>query len=260
MAVHSSILAWRIPWTVEPGGLQFMGSQRVGHNWATNTHKWYHVVLVFFWLTSLSMIISRTIHVATNSIISFFLWLSSIPLYICTTSFLWCLLWISNVFFIVSWFSCSSFSSTVLDVVDLSFVSFCFPFHLPISELGEFSWAYLYFWSFIICVYYFNASIVILLLTQPMFFISTAFSRFLRYPSMIISSSYIDATPCFILSRKFLNFSPCSRFILLSLLCHHFLNLESFHMAKHYSLFVQAYRGRYMLIVNWKLVWVLRDI
>ena len=32
MATHSSILAWRIPWTVEPGGLQSMGSQRVGHN------------------------------------------------------------------------------------------------------------------------------------------------------------------------------------------------------------------------------------
>ena len=36
MATHSSILAWRIPWTEEPGGLQSMGSQRVGHNWATN--------------------------------------------------------------------------------------------------------------------------------------------------------------------------------------------------------------------------------
>ena len=32
MATHSSILIWRIPWTEEPGGLQFMGSQRVGHN------------------------------------------------------------------------------------------------------------------------------------------------------------------------------------------------------------------------------------
>ena len=32
MATHSSILAWRIPWTKEPGGLQPMGSQRVGHN------------------------------------------------------------------------------------------------------------------------------------------------------------------------------------------------------------------------------------
>ena len=39
MATHSSILAWRIPWTEEPGGLQSMKSQRVGHNWATNTQE-----------------------------------------------------------------------------------------------------------------------------------------------------------------------------------------------------------------------------
>ena len=32
MATHSSILAWRIPWAEEPGGLQSMGSQRVGHD------------------------------------------------------------------------------------------------------------------------------------------------------------------------------------------------------------------------------------
>ena len=32
MATHSSILAWRIPWTVEPGGLQSIGKQRVGHH------------------------------------------------------------------------------------------------------------------------------------------------------------------------------------------------------------------------------------
>ena len=32
MAIHSSILAWRIPWTEEPGGLQTRGSQRVGPN------------------------------------------------------------------------------------------------------------------------------------------------------------------------------------------------------------------------------------
>ena len=38
MATHSSILAWRIPWAEEPGGLQSVGSQRVGHDWATNTH------------------------------------------------------------------------------------------------------------------------------------------------------------------------------------------------------------------------------
>ena len=39
MATHSSILAWRIPWTEEPDRPQSMGSQRVGHKWATNTHR-----------------------------------------------------------------------------------------------------------------------------------------------------------------------------------------------------------------------------
>ena len=37
MATHTSILAWRIPWTEKPGGLQSMGSQRVGHNRVTDT-------------------------------------------------------------------------------------------------------------------------------------------------------------------------------------------------------------------------------
>ena len=37
MVTHSSILAWRIPWTEETGGLQSTGSQRVGHDRATNT-------------------------------------------------------------------------------------------------------------------------------------------------------------------------------------------------------------------------------
>ena len=34
MATHSSISAWRIPWTEEPGGLQSIGSHRVGHDWS----------------------------------------------------------------------------------------------------------------------------------------------------------------------------------------------------------------------------------
>ena len=38
MATHSSILAWEISRTEEPGGLQSMGSQRVGHDQATHTH------------------------------------------------------------------------------------------------------------------------------------------------------------------------------------------------------------------------------
>ena len=39
MSIHSSICAWRIPWTEKPGGLQSVGSQRVRHDWATNAHN-----------------------------------------------------------------------------------------------------------------------------------------------------------------------------------------------------------------------------
>ena len=35
MATHSSILAWKVPWTEDPGGLHFMASQRAGHDLAT---------------------------------------------------------------------------------------------------------------------------------------------------------------------------------------------------------------------------------
>ena len=44
MATHSNILAWEIPWTEEPGGLQFIGSQRIRHNWVpehTHTPNYY---------------------------------------------------------------------------------------------------------------------------------------------------------------------------------------------------------------------------
>ena len=46
MAIHSSILAWRIPWTEEPGGLQSMGSRRVGQdlNDLACTHACTHVL------------------------------------------------------------------------------------------------------------------------------------------------------------------------------------------------------------------------
>ena len=44
MATHSSILAWRIPWTEEPGGLQSMGLQRVGHDFTfTFTFTFYTI-------------------------------------------------------------------------------------------------------------------------------------------------------------------------------------------------------------------------
>ena len=43
MATHSSILAWKIQWTEKPGGLNSMGSQRVGHDWATSlSHRWHY--------------------------------------------------------------------------------------------------------------------------------------------------------------------------------------------------------------------------
>ena len=46
MATHSSVLAWKIPWMEEPGRLQSMGSQRVGHDWATSLH--HHLKLITF--------------------------------------------------------------------------------------------------------------------------------------------------------------------------------------------------------------------
>ena len=64
-ATHTSILAWRIPWREESGGLQSMRWQRAGHNWATNTFTftWPSVCLIWrdvclgllpiFWLCSL---------------------------------------------------------------------------------------------------------------------------------------------------------------------------------------------------------------
>ena len=50
MATHSSILAWRISWMEEPGGLQSIGLQRVGHNWVTSLHftsSWK--IYLYFW-------------------------------------------------------------------------------------------------------------------------------------------------------------------------------------------------------------------
>ena len=47
MATHSSILAWKIPWMEEPGRLRSMGSQRVGHDWATSLFTFCSRVRVF---------------------------------------------------------------------------------------------------------------------------------------------------------------------------------------------------------------------
>ena len=49
-ATHSSILAWRIPWTEKPGRLQFMGSQRARQDWATFTFS--SMTALLFWFES----------------------------------------------------------------------------------------------------------------------------------------------------------------------------------------------------------------
>ena len=50
MATHSSILAWKIPWTEEPGGLQPMGHKRVRHNLATKQQQPTHLFLLYSFL------------------------------------------------------------------------------------------------------------------------------------------------------------------------------------------------------------------
>ena len=49
MATHSSILAWRLPWTEEPGGLQSLGSQRVGHDFTTRTYTTFSNIHIISW-------------------------------------------------------------------------------------------------------------------------------------------------------------------------------------------------------------------
>ena len=53
MATHSSILAWKISGTEEPGGLQSMGSQRVGHDWVPPTY------LPFLWASPVAQMVKN---------------------------------------------------------------------------------------------------------------------------------------------------------------------------------------------------------
>ena len=60
MAIHSSILAWKIPWTEEPSGLQSMELQKVRHDWAlTQAHTPYTCLLGSSWRSN------ETMHVET---------------------------------------------------------------------------------------------------------------------------------------------------------------------------------------------------
>ena len=47
MAAHSSIVAWKIPWTEEPGRLQSMGLQRVGHDWSTSLSLSMMLIMIY---------------------------------------------------------------------------------------------------------------------------------------------------------------------------------------------------------------------
>ena len=53
-ATPSRILAWRIPWREDPGGLQSKGSQWVRHDWTTNTHT--HIYMQFFYIYPFSVL------------------------------------------------------------------------------------------------------------------------------------------------------------------------------------------------------------
>ena len=69
MATHSSILAWRIPWTEEPGRLQSTGLQRVGHDGATSlTHLYlYNLQDIIHYL---AFFVNRTVHVTDHALIT----------------------------------------------------------------------------------------------------------------------------------------------------------------------------------------------
>ena len=56
IATHSSTLAWKIPWAEESGGLQSMGSQRVGHDWVTSNSGSQRIYLPFVFGLELSIL------------------------------------------------------------------------------------------------------------------------------------------------------------------------------------------------------------
>ena len=60
MAVHSRTIAWKIPWTEEPGRLQSMGLQRVGHAWAASLN--FSCVVAWYILISISLVTSDAEH------------------------------------------------------------------------------------------------------------------------------------------------------------------------------------------------------
>ena len=82
MATHSSTHAWKIPWTEEPGGLQPVGSQRVGHDWATSlslsvmdievhTSFWISVFVLFRYISRSESAGSSGSYIICNFLVNF---------------------------------------------------------------------------------------------------------------------------------------------------------------------------------------------
>ena len=67
---HSSILAWRIPWTEEPGRLRSIRLQRVRYNWATNTHSVWLKILEQFYFTIYYFFWTLIVHILSFSVFS----------------------------------------------------------------------------------------------------------------------------------------------------------------------------------------------
>ena len=88
MATHSCILAWRIPWTEEPGRLQFIGPQRVGHDWSnlaqhsTDVPGTSHLHLPCFWCAKPKSKKSKSIIMYFNMHLTRLFW-STVLVHIC---------------------------------------------------------------------------------------------------------------------------------------------------------------------------------
>ena len=73
VATHSSILAWKIPWTDDPGRLQSMGSQRVRHDWVTSLHYSMYRVYLYLYIGYLfSCIFQLVLYIFSLSIREWF--------------------------------------------------------------------------------------------------------------------------------------------------------------------------------------------
>ena len=72
MATHSSFLAWRIPWTEEPGGLQSMGSQRVNRYWVhMHVPSFSHVFEVTRWRSRIHFLCTKLYYLAKNAVAAY---------------------------------------------------------------------------------------------------------------------------------------------------------------------------------------------